>query len=289
MKNHIILSDTDSMFIGLSDILQKKKFNSVEEKNILILKLTNYIQKEANKNLDDICINLFNIPKNSYFQLKQEVIVTSLLTTGKRRYGMHITNKEGVSVNEVNLMGLEIMKSNMNPIFKEFGTNFLKDVLFQVPKEKLDQKIRKFYKSLKTIDPKILGKPSGVSFINKCIAGKPEGIFSPLAKNTKQNSRGAIVFNDLLRFKKLDKKYEGIIEGDRVFIIDLIANPYKIKVIGLPNASIPTELNEFVNEYIDREAIFESMINKKLRELYSDLQWDFPSLNENVAKFFSFS
>jgi len=69
----------------------------------------------------------------------------------------------------------------------------------------------------------------------------------------------------------------------------LIANPYKIGVIGLPNAKIPEELKSFVDEYVDRDAIFESMINKKLRELYSDLKWDFPSLNEKVDKFFKFN
>jgi len=165
----------------------------------------------------------------------------------------------------------------------------IKDDLFQIPKDNLDQKIQVFHKSLKTMDPKVLGKPSGVSYINKCIAGKAEGIFSPLAKNTKQNSRAAIVYNDLLKFKKLDKKFEGFVEGDRVFIINLIGNPYKMKVIGLPNAKIPEEIKGFVDEYVDRDAIFESMICKKLRELYSDLKWDFPSLNENVGKFFKFN
>jgi DNA polymerase elongation subunit (family B) len=295
-KPYVIISDTDSVYIELKDIIKHKygEIQDIQEKNKRILEIANNIQDEANSNLDGVCIDLFNIPKNKYFQLKQEVIATTILTTGKRRYGMFITNKEGVNIpsdhkDALDLKGLEMMKSNMNPIFKEFGTNFLKDVLFQIPKEQLDQKIRKFHKSLKLMDPKILGKPSGVSFIDKCIAGKPEGIFSPLVKNTKQNSRGAIVYNDLLRFKRLDKKYEGIIEGDRVFIIDLIANPYKIGVIGLPNAKIPEELKSFVDEYVDRDAIFESMINKKLRELYSDLKWDFPSLNEKVDKFFKFN
>jgi DNA polymerase elongation subunit (family B) len=295
-KPYVIISDTDSVYIELKDIIKYKygQIDDIQEKNKRILEIANEIQTEANNNLDNVCINLFNIPKNKYFQLKQEVIATTILTTGKRRYGMFITNKEGVNIpsdhkDALDLKGLEIMKSNMNPLFKEFGTNFIKDVLFQIPKDELDKKIIVFHKSLKGMDPKVLGKPSGVSYINKCIAGKAEGIFSPLVKNTKQNSRAAIVYNDLLKFKKLDKKYEGFVEGDRVFIIDLIGNPYKTKVIGLPNAKIPEEIKSFVDEYVDRDAIFESMICKKLRELYSDLRWDFPSLNENVGKFFKFS
>ncbi|MEK6881688.1 MAG: hypothetical protein AABY22_18860, partial [Nanoarchaeota archaeon] len=152
-------------------------------------------------------------------------------------------------------------------------------------------KITNFNKSVKTLDPKTIGKPSGVSYIEKCIKRRPTSgeIFSEFNINTKQNSKAAIIYNDLLKFKRLDKKFESIIEGDRVFVINLIKNPYQIEVIGFPNAKVPDEIMEFIKKYIDRDEIFESMILKKLKELYSDLSWEFPILNENVTKFFKFS
>lgn len=266
-----------------------------ETKNDFILKIANKIQTKANNNLDSVCQTLFNIPKNKYFQLKQEVIATTILTTGKRRYGMFITNKEGVPIpsdhkDALDLKGLEIMKSNMNPIFKTFGTDFIKSILFRTPQSELNQKIISFHKNIKTLEPKLLGKPSGVSFIDKCIKRKPNAgeIFSTFEINTKQNSKAAIIYNDLLKFKKLDKKYESIIEGDKVYIINLIKNPYHIDVIGFPNAKVPDEIMEFIIKYIDRDEIFESMILNKLRELYGDLKWSFPNLNENIGKFFKF-
>ena len=57
---------------------------------------------------------------------------------------------------------------------------------------------------------------------------------------------------------------------------------------GLPNAKVPDDIEKFVKTYIDVDEIFESMILNKLKELYKDLSWDFPPLNENVNKFFSF-
>lgn len=298
-KNFILLSDTDSLYIELKPILDYMVSKGIEineeNKNDYILKIAKKIQDTANDNLNSICIDLFNIPKNKYFQLKQEVIATTLLTTGKRRYGMFITNKEGVPIpsdhkDALDLKGLEIMKSNMNPIFKTFGEDFIKSILFRVPKHELDQKIIQFHKKIKTLEPKVLGKPMGVSFIDKCIARKPSAgeIFSSFNVNTKQNSKAAIIYNDLLKFKKLDKKYESIIEGDRVYIINLIKNPFHIDVIGFPNAKVPDEIAEFIKTYIDRNEIFESMILNKLRELYGDLKWEFPSLNENIGKFFKF-
>jgi hypothetical protein len=103
------------------------------------------------------------------------------------------------------------------------------------------------------------------------------------------NTRAAVVYNDLLKFKKLDKKYESIIEGDKLFIINLKQNPYNLKVIGIPNAKTPPEIEEFVKTYIDVEEIFESLLGNKLKSLYIDLSWDFPPLNANVKKFFAFS
>ena len=107
--------------------------------------------------------------------------------------------------------------------------------------------------------------------------------------NTKENSKAAIIYNDLLKFKKLDKQYESIIEGDKIFIFNLKQNPYRIDVIGIPNSKIPPEIEHIVKEYCDYDQIFESSILNKLKELYNDLNWnnDFPVLNEKINRFFS--
>ena len=63
---------------------------------------------------------------------------------------------------------------------------------------------------------------------------------------------------------------------------------YKLETIGLPNAKVPDEIEKFVKMYIDIDEIFESLLLNKLKELYIDLKWEFPLLNANVTKFFSF-
>jgi len=230
--------------------------------------------------------------ENHVFELKQEVIIESLLTTAKRRYAMYITNSEGVEVEEMIMKGLELKKSNLNPLFQEFGTNFIKQILFDTPQPQLDQLIRDLYKKVKTLDPKTLGKPTGVNFINKCIKKSPTSgeILSELNLNTKQNSKGSIYYNDLLRFKKLHKQYSEIMEGAKVYVIDLIKNPYGIEVIAIPsNEKIPDFMEEFIKKYADIDQIFESSILNKLKELYKDLKMEFPLLNDKIGVFFDFS
>jgi hypothetical protein len=294
MQN-VIISDTDSVYIGLRPILEHMKSQGIEindtNKNEIILKLANQIQDEANNNLNTMCKDLFNIDSTKhYFQLKQEVIAKSILVTGKRRYAMYVTNKEGVAVEELDMKGLELMKSNMNKRFKKFGEDFIKDVLFGKDKSEIDKSILDFYKSLKTIDPRELGKPTGVKQISSYTTPSRAGeMFSTFKLKAPANTKAAVRYNDLLKFKRFDKQYESIIEGDKIFIINLKANPYKLETIGLPNAKVPEDIEKFVKTYIDVDEIFESMILNKLKELYKDLSWDFPPLNENVNKFFSFS
>jgi hypothetical protein len=237
-----------------------------------------------------MCKDLFNIDASKhYFQLKQEVIATGILVTGKRRYAMYVTNKEGVAVEELDMKGLELMKSNMNKRFKGFGEQFIKDILFGKPKHELDNSIINFYKLVKTLDPRELGKPTGVkqiaSYIQPARAGE---MFSSFKLKAPANTKAAVRYNDLLKFKRLDKQYESIIEGDKIFIINLKANPYKLETVGLPNAKVPDEIEAFVKTYIDVDEIFESLLLNKLKELYKDLKWEFPALNPNVAKFFAF-
>jgi len=292
--NHIKISDTDSLFIGLRPVLDHMRSQGIEindtNKNEIILKLANQIQEESNANLDNISKDLFNIkPGTHYFQLKQEVICAGVLTTGKRRYAMYVTNKEGVPVEELDMKGLELMKSNMNKLFKKFGENLIKDVLFGKPKEEIDNNIINFYKSLKTLDPRDLGKPTGVKQISSYhIPARAGEMFSSFRLKAPSNTKAAVRYNDLLKFKKLDKKYESIIEGDKLFIVNLKQNPYNLETIGIPNASVPPEIEEFVKTYIDVEEIFESLLGNKLKNLYGDLKWEFPSLNPNIKKFFAF-
>jgi DNA polymerase elongation subunit (family B) len=291
-KQHICISDTDSMYIVLGDLIKHRYPNlKPEEKNDKILELALEIQNYSNDYLNGLSKKLFNIkPGTHYFQLKQEVICAGVLTTGKRRYAMYVTNKEGVQVEELDMKGLELMKSNMNKSFKKFGENLIKDVLFGKLKDDIDKSIVDFYKSLKTMDPRALGKPTGVKQIEAYkIPARAGDMFSSFRLKAPANTKAAVRYNDLLKFKKLDKKYESIIEGDKIFIINLKKNPYNLETVGLPNAQVPKEIEEFVKTYIDIEEIFESLLANKLKNLYGDLKWSFPPLNENVNKFFAFN
>jgi DNA polymerase elongation subunit (family B) len=291
-KDYVITADTDSLFFELKDLIIKRKpdvdINNREEVVPIALEITKEYQDKTAPFLQNLCKDLFNVD-NEYFELKQEVVLERGYFAGKRRYAQFIVNKEGVPTEELDIKGMDVMKSNMNPMYRKFGESILLDIMYGKTKIDIDKKIIEFKKSLDSVPIKSIAKPTGVRNINKYIASKPQSgqIFSKLELKCPINTKAAIWYNDLLRFKKLDKQYPCFTEGDKMYYIQLKDNPYKIEVLGF-TGNDPEFINEFITKFIDKEAGFNSTLLNKLQGIYEDLKWSFPSLNAYVNKFFSF-
>ena len=291
---HVLASDTDSAYFTLTKLLQKIYPDSdswPREKRIeALLKLTDKIQERANDDLTDTSKDLFNMKSGHHFELKQEVIVEKAYWSGKRRYAMYIVNKEGIPIEELEMKGLDIMKSNFPPYFRNFGKTLIENILFGKPKEQLDKDVMEFKDSIVTIDWKKLLKPTGLKKIDEYIDSRPKPgeIFSKLKLKCPVNTKASIIYNDLLRFKNLSKKYPEFTIGDKMYIAYLKPNPYKIDVIGFNGYNDPPEIIKLIDTYIDREGLFDSIMRNKLETLYSDLNWEL-NLNPYRSKFFQFS
>jgi len=294
-KDYVVTSDTDSLFLQLKDLIQHEHpdidWNNREQIIKLMLKYTAEIQKLANDNLDKLVVDLFNIKdREHYFELKQEVVLERGYFAGKRRYAMFIVNKEGVDTEELVMMGLDMMKSNFPPMFRKFGEQILQDIMFGKPKKQIDAAILDFRDKIDEVDWKLVTKPTGLKKMNEYIhsAPSPGQIFSKIGLKCPINTKAAIIYNDLLRFKKLDKQYPVLQIGDKMFIAYLKKNPYNIEVIGFNGYNDAPEILDFIEKYIDKDKLFESMMKNKLSGLYQDIGWGFPVMNKNVNKFFNF-
>ena len=296
-KDHIITSDTDSLFIQVKELLVAKGIDLSNKEACIatVLEIATEIQTAANNFIGEFAMESFNIPndREHYFELKQEVVIERSYHSGKRRYAMLIVNKEGVPVEELVMMGLDLMKSNMPPLYKKFGQNLLSEIMSGKPKKEIDASIINFKSSLNSMPWSDIAKPTGVKQINSYIAKRPSPgeIFSELRLKCPINTKAAIYANDLLKFKKLDKKYPLFTEGDKMKYVALINNPFNINVMGFRgNGDDPDFIVDFINKYIDREEIFNSVLLNKLKGIYNDIGWgdDFPILDKMISKFFRF-
>ncbi len=290
-KDYVVTSDTDSLFIQVKDlVLQRYPETKTKDEYIkAVLEIATEVQKYANANIERVAREKFNIKGDHYFELKQEVVIERGYFAGKRRYAMYIVNKEGVTVDEMVMMGLDLMKSNMTPMYRKFGEELLQQIMFGAPKSDIDKRILDFKKYVKNIPIADIAKPTGVKQVSSYIDRKPGvgEIFSTLKLKCPINTKAAIWYNDLLRFKKLDKQYPCFTEGDKMKYIQLKDNPYRIDVIGF-TGNDPDFINQFIEQYADRDEGFESTLMNKLVGIYEDLKWDFPSTHENASKFFKF-
>ena len=183
------------------------------------------------------------------------------------------------------------MKSNMTPMYAKFGESLLMDIMYGKPKKEIDKKIQDFRKKLKTISYKEIAKPTGVKKIREYIAAPPTAgqMFSKLGLKCPINTKASIFYNDLLRFKGLDKEYSAITEGEKIKFIPLKKNPYNIPVLAFTNES-PQFIYDYLEKYADTDSGFNNVLLNKLEGIYDDV-WgpnSFPSLNEHTGKFFNF-
>lgn len=294
--DYIVTSDTDSLFIQCKDLLKARHpdidFSNQEDVIKKILVIATELQAMANKFIGDFAKDSFNLGENTqhYFELKQEVVLDRGYFAGKRRYAQHIVNKEGVPVDELDMKGLDLMKSNFPPLFKKFGEHIINEIMFGKSKTDIDKQILDFRNEIRTISWRHILKPTGLKKMGEYLAGPPGAgeIFSKLALKCPINTKAAIYTNDILRFKKLDKKYPTFQIGDKIYLVYLKDNPYRIDAIALNGYNDAPELLEFAEKYIDRDGLFDSVMKNKLESLYSDLGWGAVVLNPNINKFFKF-
>ena len=295
--DYIVTSDTDSLFIQTKELILQRNpelANGTQDEIVkAVLKVATEIQKLANDNLHQLVQELFNIKypdEPHYFELKQEVVLDRGYFAGKRRYAMHIVNKEGVSTDELDMKGLDLMKSNFPPLFRRFGEHILNEIMFGTSKASIDKQVLEFRESLRTVGWEQILKPTGLKKMKEYLAAPPGAgeIFSKLGLKCPINTKAAIYYNDLLRFKKLDKTYPTFQIGDKMYIGYLKENPYRIDVIGFNGYNDPPEIMEFIEKYIDRDGLFDSVMKNKLEGIYQDLKWGMPVFNKKINKFFIF-
>ena len=154
-KDYCIYIDTDSVFYSATPLV-KKRFPKMMESGEFtdefmmkqILDIADDVQKYLNNSYDYFAKKFCNIDVHR-FEIKQEVIAKAGLFVTKKRYGMKIINDNGRVVNKMLVKGLDTVRSSFPTAMKELLSKLLEDILMEVPKDKLDEYVLNFKKSMK--------------------------------------------------------------------------------------------------------------------------------------------
>jgi DNA polymerase elongation subunit (family B) len=286
--------DTDSNYFNAEPLLKHlyPNFEEMgdEEKDDVLEQVALKYQDIITNDYDRLARDCFNVQEHR-LEMKTECVIRSAYFRATRRYAQWITKQEGIAKESLDIKGLEFKKANFPPIFGEFFNDILQQILKGGEQKHIDKLIMDFRDKImsKNTDIALLGNPTSVKTLNEYVSRKPRAgeVLTELKKGAPANVKAAVKYNDLLRFWQLDKQHSPIVQGDKIKWIYLIDNPYKIEAIGFLSFDVPDRMRKFLNDYADRRKSFETILQSKLENFYTDLGWTL-NLNPNINKFFQF-
>ena len=292
--NYCAYVDTDSNYFNAEPLLRYLYPNfdemSDKERDTVLEKQALKYQDIITDDYDRLAKECFNVTSHR-LEMKTECVIRSAYFRATRRYAQWITKQEGIENETLDVKGLEFKKANFPPVFGKFFKSCLEQVLKGVPKHKIDSQLLEFRRQILSGEIPLadIGNPQAVKKMNKFTERKARAgeMFSSIGKGAPAAVKASIIYNDLLRFWKLDKKYNYITQGEKIKWIYLKTNPYRIDAIAFLDYDIPEQIRTFIEKYADRQKVFESILLNKLEGFYSDLGWSL-NLNPHRNKFFKF-
>lgn len=263
--DYCIAIDTDSNYYTLKTLVEKYVRPPITpEKVIPFLAATG-------KRMQDFSIDpafqrlqrILNCREN-VMDMKREVIASNGFWVAKKKYALDVYDNEGVTYSEPELkaMGLSLIMSSTPESCRDALEDAVKILLRKSEKDRMITYIGEFWKRFQTLPPEDIAENMSVSEVT----GKtgPDG-WPARGVTVPYNSRGAVVYNKLLKDHGLESIYERAQNGDKIKLLALKEqNPTGSHVIGFISF-FPREFN--LIPFIDYREQFNKMFLKPLESM----------------------
>ena len=260
-------SDTDSTYLTL-DNLVKRFFNDKTKEEVVEL-VDKICEDKISKEIDKACAKVFDY-LNVYqkkITFKREVIADSGVWLAKKRYAVNVYNSEGITYNppKLKVQGMEIVRSSTPQSVRDALKESVAIVLTE-NEETLKGFVSRLEKRWHKLPYNEIAFPRTCNGVSQYTDSN-----SIYKKGTPIHVRGAIMFNYLVNTKNLEKKYQYILEGDKIkFLYLKEPNPLGTNVITFTN-QIPEEFG--IEKYVDYDLMFEKAFLEPLNSLTNIVGW----------------
>jgi DNA polymerase elongation subunit (family B) len=287
-KDYVIYIDTDSIFASAIPLV-KKRFPTDKLSDTMmsqrILEVTSEVQDYLNQSYNYFAKKFLNINEH-VFDIKQEVIAKTGLFITKKRYGLKIINDAGRKVNKIHVKGLDTVRSNFAVAMKKLLSSVLEDILADVPKEQIDERISKFKRNMHMLHYDVMANPIGVKGIQKYTVKSSE-TFQTFKKGAPVHVKSAINYNSLLQHWYEGRKYEKISNGTKIKWVYLKDNEFGFDTIAYKGYEDPPQILELIKNKIDHNKMFEQAMSKKIGMFYQALSWEaVVDKQQSIERFF---
>jgi len=282
--DYVIASDTDSIYLSLDRLVDKTivaENPSATTSDIIAFMdkvCESKVQPFIDKSYSELAryVNAFQ----QKMMMKREALSDKGVWTAKKRYILRVHNNEGVQYAKPKLkvMGLEMIKSSTPSACREKMWEAI-DIMFNKDENALIDFIDDFRKEFKKLEIPSIAFPRGVNGLQKY--SDSQNIYG---KKCPMHVRGALIYNHLLKKKKLDKQFESIKEGEKIKYIHLKEpNIIQSDVIAFAG-DLPKELD--IHKYIDYDLQYNKSFVEPLKIILDCIGWKTEHVS-SLADFFS--
>ena len=276
--DYVIYIDTDSIFASAIPLVEKRFPNQKLSDTMMtqrIMEICSEVQDYLNDSYNFFSKKFCNVDIDKHvFDIKQEVVAKSGLFITKKRYGLRIINDAGRKVNKIHVKGLDTVRSNFAVAMKELLGNVLDDILADVPKEKIDERISLFKRNMESLHYDVMANPIGVKGIGKYEVEEEDSPFSTYKKGCPVHVKSAINYNSLLDYWYEGRKYERITNGSKIKWVYLKNNEFGFDTIGYKGYEDPPQILQLIKTHIDHDKMFEQAMSKKIGMFYQAMSWE---------------
>ena len=276
--DYIIASDTDSVYINMAPLV---KMTGATDKVKIVKALDKFCKEKVEPYIATVYKELADY-MNVYQQkmeMAREVIADRGIWTAKKRYILNVHNSEGVQYPEpkLKIMGIEAVKTSTPlPCRDKLKESF--KILMNGNEKEMKEFCVNFRREFELLPPEDIGFPRSVNNVEKY-----SDTTSIYKKGTPMHVKGALLYNHLLKTKKVSHKHQTIYEGDKGKFVHLRKNPWNANVITFIG-SLPTEFD--MHKLIDYEQQFTKSFMDPLRFILEAINWKVDASDSNTIEDF---
>lgn len=223
------------------------------------------IAKQVNSSYSEFTQSNFLVNEfhSKFLKCAREIVASGGIFVTKKRYILHVLDKEGKKVDEPKVMGLDIKKSNLPVYIQEKLTHIVLEYIKGLPWSEIQEQIMTFKNEVRKISQLELGIPKGVKKVEHYTEQfETYGIKARLPGHV-----AASIFYNLMRKHEQAFSLPAITSGSKIRVFKLKHKIGKFKSIALPRdvEEIPEWFSKYV--HIDIDQHIKSLIDNPLNNI----------------------
>jgi DNA polymerase elongation subunit (family B) len=265
LEKGLIAGDTDSMYVSLDQLIEN--FYEDKRPSKEVYKVVDKLQNYINENIKLWAYKILNT-QDCRFEFKRENICDAGIFLEKKRYVLHVLDKEGKACDSWKYTGVEVVSTTMPKAIKPYVKQIIQNIILTKSEKSTNEIFKQAYDTFLKMDVSDISIVKGIRNLEKYEAKSSD--FST-CKGMPIHVKSAYYYNLLLDKLGITKKYEKISSGDKMkYFYVQTPNEYGVETIGF-KTRYPAEFNLIFKP--DMFVMFEKDMFMCIERFYKVMNW----------------